>query len=113
MKNLGWLQKLKEEGKSVPTLDDMPTLLSYAVPYWEAFVFLSARRHWIDGYPQFIPISEIAAYADYTGWLSPLDREELLQHISRMDEEYVSYKVDIARKKSEEARRKSSKRRPR
>lgn len=107
VRNLGWLKQIAKEGVKVATLDNMPVLLPYAVLFWDAFVFLSERRDWSEsGYPRYIPISEIAAFANYQGWDDEWEREQLLFHVATLDREYVSYKADIVRKKAEEAARK-------
>lgn len=84
----------------------MPVLLPISVPFWEAFTFLSERRDWSEsGYPRYIPISEIAALANYQGWDDEWEREQLLYHVAALDREYVTYKADIVRKKAEDAAR--------
>lgn len=59
---------------------------------WAAFGTLGARRLRIHGVPQPIPLTEIAAYANFMGYRDEV-RQSLLFHIVlALDEVYLTHK---------------------
>lgn len=97
--NRGWLEEIKAQGVNVPVLDDVPELLPDAKWLYTAFEMLSARRYHIDGRPQPIQISEIAAYAEFEEIHDKTMRDDLLHMVSVLDAIYITH---FARKKPPE-----------
>lgn len=76
-------------------------MLPFAAPYWNAFSLLSERRAWHEGYPRFIPLTEIMAYCDYDDEDEPEERAFLARMVMALDRVYVEFKSKQAQKKQQ------------
>jgi len=70
----------------------MPNVLPHAVYYWHAYQTLASRRLVIDGIPQAIQISEIAAYTDYLGIDDQPTRRAILRIVLALDSEFINFR---------------------
>jgi hypothetical protein len=95
---LKWLAQLKEDGKAVKTLEDVPTILPHAVWVWAAFSSLSRKRAIGPEGAQPIAMSEILAYAVYHDISGEGQRTDLFEIISSLDAAFLTH-LDKQRKK--------------
>lgn len=101
---------MKQQGVNVRE-SAAPELLEEGVWIWQAFLCLSEKRLVNEAGPQPIPVSEIAAYADYERVRGEIDREDLLYLITVMDrlwlEEAYKQRQARARKAAGEAKQRA------
>lgn len=99
------LNKKREAGEAVPTLDNAPELMAAAHLFWRAFEFLSVRRGYhSDGRPKRISLSELAAYCAMTGEFDEDTRADAVHLIAVMDDLWmprVEKEIARARKRAE------------
>lgn len=94
------LEKMREEilerGQDpslFPILNDKPELFPDLRWIWEGFMSISASRQIGMSAPQPILLSEILAYCEYTGIFDSCEREELLNHVQKLD---IVFRGDFA-----------------
>lgn len=104
------MEKLKAAGVKVPDLPPEPELLEEAAWIWVAFHRLSRKRITVDGSPQPIQVSEIAAYATYHGVRSENDLDDLFYLLDLMDMEWLEFVTAKRREAAEKARREAKQR---
>lgn len=88
-------KKLKEMGRPVPFLDNMPVLIPEAVQYLEAFRMLSATRQ---GGLNPILLSEIKAYLDLFKIRDEFEVQTYVNLIIRMDAIFLKYERQAAQR---------------
>lgn len=109
MPNLEWLNRLKQEGKikGAKLPPPPPEILPFARLYWDAFIFLSARRPYNDaGFPQYIQPSEILAYVELADVYTLSARRMLVNVIAELEEVYIPTQTARVKAQIEAARRK-------
>lgn len=94
------LQKLKDSGVRVKSLDDAVTIHPAGQWLWAAFEALASKRIWGEAGPQPIQTSEIYAYAKYHGIPQGVLREDLHHIVSTLDLQYIAH-VRADREKSD------------
>lgn len=97
--------------------ENRPQPAQFCAWIWRAWEILSERRLILETGPQYIPLGEIAAYADYHKITRNSFREDLLAVVSALDRRWLAAmykKREAARRKAEqEAKREGEKNRPR
>lgn len=91
----------------IPFLDNMPTLDPHNTWLLRGYETLSSQRLKVDGRPQAIQVSEIAAYANYVGMADEADREDFLRIVLQLDKTALDFADDEARKLQAKAQRDS------
>lgn len=84
-----------EDPESYPILASRPALWADLVWIWEAYAHLSGSRQMGFAGPQPISMGEVLAYADFRGIADPDEREELLNHVQKLDQIFLA---DVAAK---------------
>lgn len=97
------LRQLAKTGVNVPSVRDEPPILQCYQWLWGAFCALSERRMRIDFTPQPIPVSEVAAFADYTGITDEVRREQLLAIVTVLDRLYMDHHWQQVKKNADAA----------
>lgn len=111
MPNLEWLNRLKREGKikGAKLPPPPPEILPFAQLYWNAYIYLSARRQYNgSGFPQYIQPSEILAYVELADVYTFSARRMLLSVISELEEVYIPSQTARVKAQIEAARRKDA-----
>lgn len=98
-----WLAQLKEDGKTVKALEDVPEVLPHALWLWAAFNSLSRKRLITPEGPQPIPVSEILAYAVYYDIPSGDPRTDLMDIVSLLDETFLLHVAKERKKRDKQA----------
>lgn len=75
-----------EDPSSFPILNDIPEIDRDLIWIWEAYMVLTNSRQFGMSSPQPIQMSEVLAYATYSGYYHPEDRELLLHHVQKLDQ---------------------------
>jgi hypothetical protein len=102
LKYLDSFLKRKESGEDIPFLRNVPSIDPDHAWIIQGYELLAGRRGTVEGVPQPIPVSEIAAYADYMGITDEIDREDFLLIVCRLD----GLALDFAAEATAEARNK-------
>lgn len=89
-----WLAQLKQEGKPVKALEDVPEVFPHALWLWSAFNTLSRKRLVTPEGPQPIAVSEILAYVTYFDIPFGL-RNELMGIVNLLDSVFISHMAKL------------------
>ena len=79
-----------ENPEDYPILKSRPIVWDDLHWIWESFMFLSGSRQMGFNGPQPISIPEVLAYSEFRGIHDMDEREELLHHIQRLDQVFLS-----------------------
>lgn len=82
------LEKEQDQGRHVPALDNRPEVEDHLLGIWEAYSILDAARHWGQGFPQPISMTEMQAYAALKN-LVQWEVAELIGFVQYLDECYL------------------------
>ena len=105
-KHLDTLIAQKERGLDVPFLDNVPEIEPLNQWIMSAFNALSSQRTTSDAGPQPIQISEIRAYAEFTGLTDEDERDDLLQVVLALDKLTLEHSDGERRRQEATAARK-------
>lgn len=112
-KHLDWLKTIKNQGKRVPSLENVPEVEEFCKIFWDGFDFLSERRIQTEVGPQPIQISEILAYVEYVGIFDSDTRDSFLRIVQHLDRTYINFKLKKRADAEKQARNKRKTAKPR
>lgn len=105
LRHLDSFLRQKAAGAEIPFLRDIPEVLPLNRWLLQGYEILSTRRLMIDGRPQPIPISEIAAYADYTAITDEADRDDFLKCVCQLDGIALDFANGVAKAQAQADRK--------
>jgi len=102
---LSWFEQLEREGRHIPLMDTRPELYPDLTKYFEAFNAVSSSRSTTFSGPGYIPISEIRQYLDEMQIFDFEERQEYIQWIQVLDNEYVGFQHRKIKKKQSKGKK--------
>ena len=83
----------------VKMLDDQPVVFPHLVDLWNAFLTLDRTRRWNMGYPHYIELTEIEAYARLYRINDVEDILTMIEFVHKLDAHYISWESEQAKKR--------------